>query len=108
MKKYEAVFILDIRKTDDEGAAFSKEFGELIESLGGKMESVTPMGRKQFTYEIDKRRAGLYFDFVFELAASQVKEIKEKYKLDQRILRNMILIYDRPENVGGKVEIKLD
>ena len=100
MKKYEAVFILDIRKTDDEGAAFSKEFGELIESLGGKMESVTPMGRKQFTYEIDKRRAGLYFDFVFELAAAKVKEIKEKYKLDQRILRNMIIIYDRPADAN--------
>ena len=36
------------------------------------------------------------------------EEIKERYKLDQRILRNMILIYDRPENVGGKVDIKLD
>ena len=100
MKKYEAVFILDIRKTDDEGAAFSKEFGELIESLGGKMESVTPMGRKQFTYEIDKRRAGLYFDFVFELAAAKVKEIKEKYKLDQRILRNMIITYYRPADAN--------
>ena len=100
LKKYEAVFILDIRKTDDEGAAFSKEFGELIESLGGKMESVTPMGRKQFTYEIDKRRAGLYFDFVFELAAAKVKEIKEKYKLDQRILRNMIITYDRPADAN--------
>ena len=100
MKKYEAVFILDIRKSDDEGAAFGKEFGELIESLGGKMESVTPMGRKQFTYEIDKRRAGLYFDFVFELAAAKVKDIKEKYKLDQRILRNMIIIYDRPADAN--------
>ncbi|MBR7104728.1 MAG: 30S ribosomal protein S6 [Lentisphaeria bacterium] len=101
MKKYEAVFILDIRKTDDEGAAFSKEFGELIESLGGKMESAVPMGRKQFTYEIDKRRAGLYFDFVFELAAAKVKDIKEKYKLDQRILRNMIITYDRPADANG-------
>ena len=100
MKKYEAVFILDIRKSDDEGAAFGKEFGELIESLGGKMESVTPMGRKQFTYEIDKRRAGLYFDFVFELAAAKVKDIKEKYKLDQRILRNMIITYDRPADAN--------
>ena len=100
MKKYEAVFILDIRKSEDEGAAFSKEFGELIESLGGKMESVTPMGRKQFTYEIDKRRAGLYFDFVFTLGTDKVREIKEKYKLDARVLRNLILIYDRPENAG--------
>ena len=108
MKKYEAVFILDIRKSDDEGAAFTKEFEELIVSLGGKHESTTPMGRRQVTYEIDKRRAGLYFDFVFELAPAAVKEIKERYKLDQRILRNMILIYDRPENVGGKIDIKLD
>ena len=100
MKKYEAVFSLDVRKTDDKGAAFCTEFGELIESLGGKMESVTPMGTKQFTYEIDKRRAGLYFDFVFELAAAKVKDIKEKYKLDQRILRNMIIIYDRPADAN--------
>ena len=39
MKKYEAVFILDIRKTDDEGAAFSKEFAELVANLGGKLEA---------------------------------------------------------------------
>ena len=108
MKKYEAVFILDIRRTDDEGAAFCRGFEELIKSLGGEVEKSVPMGRKQFTYEIDKRRAGLYFDFVFELAPAAVKEIKERYKLDQRILRNMILIYDRPENVGGKIDIKLD
>ena len=100
MKKYEAVFILDIRKADDEGAGFCKELSELIETLGGKMESAVPMGRKQFTYEIDKRRAGLYFDFVFELGADKVREIKEKYKLDARVLRNLILIYDRPENAG--------
>ena len=67
MKKYEAVFILDIRKTDDEGAAFTREFGELIGALGGTLESTTPMGRRQFTYEINKRKAGIYFDFVFEL-----------------------------------------
>ena len=105
MKKYEAVFILDIRKADDEGASFCKELSELIESLGGKMESAVPMGRKQFTYEINKRRAGLYFDFVFTLDASKVREIKDKYKLDARVLRNLILIYDRPENAG---EVKLN
>ena len=100
MKKYEAVFILDIRKADDEGAAFCREFGELIASLGGKLESTVPMGRRQFTYEINKRRAGLYFDFVFTLGADKVREIKEKYKLDARVLRNLILIYDKPENAG--------
>lgn len=109
MKKYEAVFILDIRKTDDEGAAFSKEFANLVESLGGKMESTTPMGRRQFSYEINKRKAGIYFDFLFEIETAKVKEIKEKYKLDERILRNMILICDRPENApAGPITLNLE
>ena len=69
------------------------------------MEAAVPMGRKQFTYEINKRRAGLYFDFVFTLDAAKVREIKDKYKLDARVLRNLILIYDRPENAG---EVKLN
>ncbi|MDD3886111.1 MAG: 30S ribosomal protein S6 [Victivallaceae bacterium] len=103
MKKYEAVFILDIRKTDDEGAAFAKEIAGLIESLGGKMEATLPMGRRQFTYEIDKRKAGLYFDFLFELDAAKVRDIKEKYKLDERVLRNMIVINDRPADAPSGV-----
>ncbi len=105
MKKYEAVFILDIRKADDEGAAFVKEFSEFLKTIGGSDVEVTPMGRKQFTYPINKRRAGLYFDFIFELEASGVKAIKEKYRLDERVLRNMILVCDRPEVIsGGKLE----
>ncbi len=109
MKKYEAVFILDIRKTDDEGAAFSAEFAELVGKLGGTMTSTTPMGRRQFTYEIEKRKAGIYFDFVFELSALKVIEIKERYKLDERVLRNMILIYDRPENApAGPISLNLE
>lgn len=109
MKKYEAVFILDIRRTDDEGAAFTKEFADLIVSLGGKMETATPMGRRQFTYEINKRKAGIYFDFIFELDALKVLDIKEKYKLDDRILRNMILLCDRPETaVEGTIRLNLE
>ena len=87
MKKYEAVFILDIRKTDDEGAAFTKEFAELI----------------------NKRKAGIYFDFIFELETAKVIDIKEKYKLDDRILRNMILICDRPETAAeGPIKLNLE
>ena len=109
VKKYEAVFILDIRKSDDEGAAFSQEFGKLVESLGGKMESTTAMGRRQFTYEIDKHKAGIYFDFIFEIATEQVKAIKEKFVLDERVLRNMILICDRPADApAGTIALNLE
>ena len=108
MKKYEAVFILDIRKTDDEGAAFSKEFGELIESLGGKMESAVPMGRKQFTYDINKRKAGIYWDFMFELDPLKIIDIKNKYKLNDKVLRSMTLISERPEGLPVLAALNLE
>ena len=41
MKKYEAVFILDMRKVEDEGKAFSEEFAKTLQGWGGSMlESV--------------------------------------------------------------------
>lgn len=99
LKKYEAIFILNIRKFDDEGESFSKEFGALVAGLGGNMVEAVAMGRNQFTYEIKKNKAGIYFDFVFELAEEKIIEIKNKFRLDERVLRNMIVAYDRPENV---------
>lgn len=108
MKKYEAVFILDIRKTDDEGAAFCRGFEQLIQSLGGTLEKTGAMGRKQFTYPINKRRAGLYFDFVFELAPGKLIEVKEQYKLDQQVLRNIVFVYDRPEGVPETAQIDME
>ncbi|MDD2478581.1 MAG: 30S ribosomal protein S6 [Victivallaceae bacterium] len=96
MKKYEAIFILDIRKVDDEGEAFSKEFAAMIEAFGGKMEESIPMGRIQFAYQIDKRKAGIYWNFIFEVGNDKHEMILEKFRLDERVLRNMIIVYDRP------------
>ena len=99
MKKYEAIFIYDIRKVDDEGEAASRELVARIESLGGKVTDAVSMGRIQFSYEIKKRKAGIYWDFFFELDEEKVIEIKDKFRLDERVLRNMIVIDDRPAEI---------
>jgi small subunit ribosomal protein S6 len=101
LKKYEAIFILDIRKVEDEGDAFSKEFAAMIKEWGGNMAESIAMGRNQFAREIKKRKAGIYWNFVFEVDADKIIAIKNQYRLDERVLRNMIINYDRPE---AKVE----
>lgn len=109
MKKYEAVFILDIRKTDDEGAAFTKEFAELITSLGGKMESATPMGRRQFTYETTSARPASTSTSSSSSRPRRSSTSRRSTKLDDRILRNMILICDRPETAAeGPIKLNLE
>ena len=97
MKKYEAVFILDIRKVDDEGEGFSKELSELFKQWGGEMVESVSMGRKQFAREIGKRKAGIYWDYIFSLATDKTDDIRKKYMLDERVVRSLVLQYDRPE-----------
>jgi len=108
LKKYEAVYILDIRKVDDEGEAFSKEFTALIESLGGKMEATTSLGRKQFTYDVNKRKAGIYWDFLFELDPLKLVEVKNKYKLNEKVLRSLTIISERPEGLPVVAALNLE
>jgi small subunit ribosomal protein S6 len=96
LKKYEAVFILEIRKIDDEGKAFTEEITKFLEGLGGKMESAVPMGRRQFAREIRKRKAGIYWNYVFSADAAKVGQLRLKYRLDERVLRMLIINYDVP------------
>ncbi len=103
MKKYEAVFILDMRKVEDEGKAFSEEFAKNIQSWGGVMNESVSMGRKQFAREIKKRKAGIYWDYVFELDPAKETEIREFYKLDERIIRLLIINFDRPDQVRSTI-----
>ena len=98
MKKYETVVILDDRKIQDEGKAFSEDFSSVVSGAGGEMVSVTPLGRKMFAREIKKRRTGIYMDFVFSAKESVIKDIPEIYKLDESVLRMQVFAYDRPEN----------
>jgi len=108
LKKYEAVFIFDMRKVEDEGKAFTEEFAKNIQGWGGKMVETLPLGRRQFAREIKKRKAGVYCDYVFELDPLKAIEIREKYKLDERVIRLLIINYDRPESVavGAKANIE--
>lgn len=98
MKKYEAVFILDEHVVEDQGKQFSEEFVVFVKELGGQVELSNPMGRKQFTYEIKKRKAGCYWDFVFVAPPAAIAQIKDKYRLDERILRMRVFDY----NIEGK------
>jgi len=105
LKTYETVIILNDRKIQDDGNSFSEEFSSAISGAGGVMLKVTPLGRKQFARPIKKQKTGIYRDFIFNLKESAAAALPDKYRLDERVLRMQVFVYDRPEepsqaNVG--------
>lgn len=99
MKKYEAIFILDPRKNEDDGKSFASQFEEKIQNWGGKVTLSNNMGRKTFAREIKKRKVGIYYNFLFEVDPDKEALIREDYRLDERILRLLVIIDDRPAKI---------
>ena len=48
---------------------------------------------------INKRKAGIYWDYVFEMDPLKVIEVRNQYRLDERLIRLLVINYDRPEGV---------
>lgn len=96
MKKYEAIFILDERETEDGGEAFSAAIEKTIGSLGGRLVEAKSLGRKTFAREIKKRQGGIYWGFVLELPPGAVAEFQDRYRLDRNVLRLQVVNYEAP------------
>lgn len=63
-----------------------------IESLGGKILDIQPLGQKKFSFPIKKETAGFYTTIHFEIEPTKVLELNKKLGLKQEILRHLILI----------------
>ncbi len=96
MKKYEAIVILDPQRVDDHGEAFMNDVEAVVTELGGKVVSNEKMGRKQFAAPIRKKTAGLYWDLVFEAETDSISKLKDRYRLNNTVLRLEVFVYDKP------------
>ena len=105
MKTYEAVFILDSKKLEDNGETFAKSAGEQVEALGGKVHKAVSLGRKQFARPIGKHKAGNYWDLIVDLAPESVIALEDRYRLNDTVLRLVIFNYEEgsdPSKVAAR------
>jgi len=85
--KYEAVFILDPRRVEGNGEDFSTSIVEQIQELGGNVLRVKCLDKKVFARPIGKHKAGIYWDYVAEMAPDCVEKLQDKYRLNKTVLR---------------------
>src|SRR4051812_11281735 len=88
MKRYEGLFILN-------NAAKEEGIKETIDAItaditaaGGKVETVQKMDKRAFTRIADKRfTSGFYVNFIFEIAAPALPQLRTKFGLNGEIFR---------------------
>lgn len=91
MNKYEIMFIVrsDIdEKTQKDVVA---NFEKVLKDMKAKIVSSKDMGQKKLAYEINKQPRGNYYLFNVEASAEAVKEFDRKAKIDENILRHIVI-----------------
>ena len=94
MNKYEMMFI--VKTTLDEEAAnkVSKVYEDIIKSMKGKLTDSKNLGNKKLAYPIKKEATGYYYVLNFEATPEIVAEVDRKARIDESVLRHMIIRLD--------------
>ena len=94
MNKYEMMFI--VKTTLDEEAAnkVSKTYEDIISSMKGKLTDSKNLGNKKLAYPIKKEATGYYYVFNFEATPEIIAEVDRKARIDESVLRHMIIRLD--------------
>ncbi len=90
MNKYESVIILSANASEEAMAAFGEKMKELI-SANGELTNVEEWGKKTLAYEIKKQTEGFYTLFTFTAKPEYVAELDRILKLDETVLKHMIV-----------------
>lgn len=94
MSKYEVVFILDPLKVEGNGEAFEATIQEQLKALGGEISRVKFLEKRTFARPMGKYKVGLYWDYVVEMGQRAPQELKEKYRLNDKVIRLAVFKYE--------------
>lgn len=68
---------------------------DLISELSGEIVKEQPAQKKKLAYPVQKARQGYFGFMLFNLEPSKLKNLEKKLKLDESILRYMIISVDK-------------
>lgn len=91
MKKYECAVVL-IPSLGTEGLeSATKKYTEIITSNGGAFTELNDWGKRSLAYEINYIKEGYYHFYRFEGGKDIVDELDRQLKIDENVIRHMIV-----------------
>ena len=99
MRKYELLTIFKPNLDSDEIDKVLEKVDSDLAELGGKVESRDKMGRKKLAYDIQKFRDGFMVNSVISLKADKVADFKRALKLNDNVLRTLMLVVEEKASV---------
>jgi small subunit ribosomal protein S6 len=92
VQKYECVVVLRSGLPEADATAILDRFESSVKAHGGEITLKDPWGTKKLAYEIRKQTTGDYYRYRFVADHRLVQEADRDFRLDDRVLRHLIVI----------------
>ena len=94
LRPYELMYLVQPGADEERLGAISERIQQAITSAGGKIDKVNARGRRRLAYRVDRFREGIYTVVDFQLDPKQAREIERTIKLQEDILRHLVVRRD--------------
>ena len=91
---YEGLFILDSNRYSRDASGVSGQIGEIVKKHGGELLASRLWEDRRLAYPINGQRKGTYWLAYFNLDAQQIVHIERDCRINDNILRSLILKVD--------------
>jgi len=99
MRHYEAMYIVDPDTPDEGLEPIIEKYKKIVTDGGGEVSEAGKWekGRRPLTYEINRKREGLYILMQFQSDAAVPKELDRIFRISDEIMRHLIVRQDPDE-----------
>lgn len=94
-KLYEISFFIDPDIKEEEVSAYAQKIKDFIVELGGDISKEQPIQKKKLAYQIKKAKQGYFGSMLFNLAPENLKTLDKKLKLEDFVLRYLVIAADK-------------
>jgi small subunit ribosomal protein S6 len=105
--KYETTFILEPGLDDNRVNEEIERVSSWIRDLGGEVLEVQRWGKRRLSYEINRRRDGIYTLVLYQGPGPLVREIERRLKLNESVMRVLTVMHVPPELTRAQVDPEL-
>ena len=92
--EYELTIVLPGKATPAKKKSMREFVEKIVSVLKGKVLSTEDWGEKNLAYKIQKNETGAFLFFVLELNPESVKALDDKIRLEEGIIRYLIVKKD--------------
>ena len=104
MTKYETTFILEPGLDENRVNEEVERVSQWIRDLGGEVLEVQRWGKRRLSYEIHRRRDGVYTLMLYQGPGAVVHEVERRLRLNESVMRVLTVLHVPPELTQPQVD----